>query len=298
MSKFKWYVVPIFAIFLELPFGFGTSISVFPENSRCNDAIDFSMDAKIVMDMFLNRQFIFTDEHLLSSSKLKGLSFGIGSTGTHAIHNMMHELRFKASHYSVPILMALTHSCFAKKTLEYPNRDVSCSPQSLIEQIWGNTTEAFTLCEFYSDTPMSALYADIMKTFPSLFSVSSFRSMDSFMNTRVHKHNTDVICDEDLWSHPSVLHPFDIVSCLRLGNYSHPRVKLAAEIKNSTAVRIAYKRMNTVNVIIAQWHSAQGNVSTFMPVCLEDYSRNETQRILLQKIAEFVERLVPPDHIL
>jgi hypothetical protein len=267
--------------------------TVFHPNSSCIDALDYSVRATTVIQSLKNRSLLVRPA---GNVTLLAVNFGPGSTATHALHEvMMIVFPLKQVHHyykGYADVVHLIRQCLGiSKGIDFGPKyndirtgvddPLKCTSSYIISRLADVTEDILTSSKFISDTPMSALFSDLVLAAPHILATSTYRGWKSYKKSRMNHHNDDVLCKPALWSHPTVLHPFDIVACLRLKYKASEALDYAAKLK-SGLYELAYKKQNSVNTIIASTYTKH-----LLPICLEDMDRNQSTDLLTKDVITY-----------
>jgi hypothetical protein len=270
--------------------------SIFQPNSSCSDALDLTVSAAAVLRTLRQRPLLAAVSPW--NVTLLGVNFGPGTTATHALHEVMATLfpGEQVLHYyrGYAHVLILIQQCIGiKDGVHYgaklkamrdglENDTLNCNSSNILFQLTKQTEHILTTFKFVSDTPMAALFPDLVLTVPGLLAASTYRGLDSYLKSRTKHHNDDLICNQELWDNPTILHPFDIVACLRLKNTTAEALEHVALLK-SGLFELAYKKQNSVNSIIARTHTKHH----LLPICLDDMERNQSKDLLTKNVITF-----------
>jgi hypothetical protein len=165
--------------------------------------------------------------------------------------------------------------------------------------------------EFISDSPIDRILPYMLPLYSNIITINTFRESDMWVVRRLEDHWSGPMCKSHLWKHESVLHPFDILSCLKQSKYAFQSItKILGKPKiNSVPVlnlKSAYIKMNTVNMmvilmrhmrmseiierskrglILSQKEQRQFNI---LPICLWDNPVNVSSSKETHKVINFL----------
>ena len=119
---------------------------------------------------------------------------------------------------------------------------------------------------FWTDTPVSNGFVDIISLNSDLSIISTYRNPTNWARRRKENHGDDLICNPVLWNHSRLYHPFDLYGCLSI----RPDDVVSGDLKfirdlTDEQLRVAFVRMNSVNSYLAQRSGRP-----FLPICLWD----------------------------
>lgn len=270
--------------------------SIFPSNSSCYDAFDRTVQPRKVEDILLRRPSLLNsrDEHARSNVALLAVNFGFGTTGTHALHDAMVRLFpvQRVHHYEERYaeLFRVMRQCTGIKGgmsstgMRQSVPQSKCRSKYILDKLSAVTAAVLQDSLFLSDTPMSVIFPDIFTIAPDLVTISTFRDMRSFMQSRNNHHRDDLICHPSLWGQPQLLHPFDITACLRLRDTVHEALYYASELYRRKSmkddIKDAYRKQNSINMLLAAKNKK------FLPLCLQDVNRDESTKIILRQVID------------
>lgn len=105
--------------------------------------------------------------------------------------------------------------------------------------------------EFVSDFPFGEIFPDLLLWVPNLIVISSLRDPMIWAKRRLEEHGNTPICHPSLWNHALVYHPFDIIACLSLREYTNEALVPISFLKNIDQLIAAYVKYNTFNFVFA-----------------------------------------------
>jgi hypothetical protein len=270
---------------------------VFATNSSCCNVFDLTVTATNISSILQKRPPIVDWSQASEKNiSLVAVNFGPGTTGTHAIHEAVVMLfnSTQVHHYYEPFteLIHLINQCIMTKhksdkgKTEEPFPGVNtttCKSSYILSQFSSITEILLTRETFVSDTPISILYPDLVMAAPHLLSVSSYRDAESYVPSRLHHHRSDLICPPSLWSDPTLLHPFDIIACLRLTETVSEAVMFIANVAQRPQALFAdaYRKLNSVNTLI----SGKNNLH----LCMHDIDKTDSVKIIIGAATKFLD---------
>ena len=202
---------------------------VFSTNSSCRNAFDDNVKESRISKVLKRRLPLLTYKDN-GSIVLTAVNFGPGTTGTHAVHDsigLISNTR-QICHYCEEYaeVLRLIHYCIGLQKTYVTTSSISkhkakCKSSFVLFNLSTATNILIRKASFISDTPVAMLYPDLVARIPKLLAISTYRDTPSYISSRLRHHNDDIICHPSLWGHSEVLHPFDIVACLRLKEYAY-----------------------------------------------------------------------------
>lgn len=268
--------------------------SIASELGSCKDAFDEEISQNKIDKILKSRPPLISSLREVDKHTLLAANFGMGTTGTHVVHDALLRLypppQVHHYHEAYAGIVRNIIRCLGRRDgmsvqrSGAPVMKEQCQSQHILNSLGVATGNVLKNSVFLSDTPMSWLFPDLFRLVPQVVSISTFRDMDSFLDSRARHHGDDFMCHRSLWNSPDLLHPFDIVACLRLKVTVSDALQYVQDLSKreglKLAIRAAYMAQNTVNAIIANKNGK------LMAICLQDFDRREALKVTIGNIVE------------
>lgn len=263
-----------------------------------------------------------------SPKSLKVVNCGSGTTGTHSVYDSMCEYNYKSVHFRLscnyqndtsPEVKAKRSSLeqWHVKTTRCVLSSSSkqgCETKQILAKLRKALEETLSVVDFITDSPTDVLLSEILAYIPQIKVIGTYRHPGSWAKRRMRTHGTtQLICRPELWSDPSILHPFDIIGCLQVSS-AFPKdtlmtlfeyvngvtfdsyKKLSKKEKigvtsqrghDISVVEKAYQQMNTVNLKLIHATDMQ-----YLQLCLWDFPKRNNS-VLHISLGEFISQDSP-----
>lgn len=256
----------------------------------CHDAFDLKVKADKIRYALRRRPPLLKMTSAIDGIMLQSVNFGSGTTGTHAVHDaivrMYPHLNVHHYHEKFVHILRIMRRCVGYKedlsviSVGSPVNKANCESNYILNILGEATVSVLKDSVFLSDSPVSWLFPDLFTLIPEMTTISTFRDIESFMKSRIKHHRDDFICHPSLWKNSAILHPFDIVACLRLKATVPEALQYVNDVYKHRSmkqdIKMAYKTQNSVNSMIA---SSNGK---FLPLCVQDIERKDSTSIIVR----------------
>ena len=320
--------------------------SPFPDSSHCRQALLNELDDSLVVRTLPTKSRLdFLDsQHTPDSTPpavlLSVVNSGSGTTGTHSVYDSMCALKYKGVHFRLSCnnpddpQSQSAESKSKRQALEQwhvmltqcvlsSSQQQHCLSPTVLNKLRRALRDAFSVIEFFTDSPTDVIFPEIIALAPATIKViGTYRNPSVWAKRRLRTHGTtQLICRPELWSQPTILHPFDLLGCLLyiphsnsessfypsdalmttfeyINGVSFDIFKQSSETERADFARLkghkldslakAYQLMNTVNM-----HLLQAREMEFLPVCLWDLPKRNNS-VLHYMIGEFLRKEKDP----
>lgn len=229
--------------------------------------------------------------------KVKIINAGAGTTGSSTVHQLLCKSGFNAIHFygdcngawvfddTVNTFKALGNCAVQKKNED----NFFCNSTLLQESIIFSTSNALRY-EAIGDTPMQWFAPMIASWVPDLAIVLTVRDPNEWVAKRRHFHssNPDMMCHPNYWNEPSLVHPFDLYSCL---SFDEDASKVIIDMNNpeltDQQLGEAFVIANIVNAHLVS-RSRLLLISFFESIKFRNYNRDQIAVFELENISQFV----------
>ena len=241
-------------------------------NGNCSaalrvDSYNISVDKKCRVNVIL-------EEPLNLTASLKSVNVGSGTTGTRGLNAAVCEgFGIKTIHYALECNSELSDAAIQQWSIAIiicaNEKHLNCRSDDLLSRYPAVLKSLVTNYAFASDFPIGEILPDVIQLVPDITIVATLRPPSAWTTRRFEEHANTVVCHPSLWTDNTVLHPFDIISCLRLKQLVHHAVVPIAHFRRLPhgfdMIRNAFIQFNSFN-----YHLAQSTRRPYLPLCLWD----------------------------
>jgi hypothetical protein len=299
-------------------------ITTFPESSKCHQALLNEPDERSKDKIIPVRSRLgIDDSQRTTPTLLSVVNSGSGTTGTHAFFDSMCQYDYKGVHFrlscnypadvpkkTIAKRQALEqwHVMITQCVLSFSQKK-SCQSQRMLNKLKIALVDALSVIEFITDSPTDVIFSELIAIAPKIQVVGTYRNPTAWAKRRSRTHTTQLICRPELWSHPTILHPFDLLGCLQHSNTTFPSSALMSIFEYLHGVDLdtfrqsseqqrgvfalekghdvkqiekAYQLMNIMNLRLLQDRHIQ-----FLPICLWDLPKRNNS-VLHDMIGTFL----------